>query len=120
ICSGGAFAATPPVAGVRQMPRVVEQFAADRMSLNRIYPVGIAPARMARFQKFYDDELAMLAAMNFDKLSQDDQIDYLLLKNRLTAYLHQLAIQKKQVEEMKSLLPFAGSIEEFLDRKREM
>ena len=74
------------------------------MSLNRIYPVGIAPARMARFQKFYDDELAMLAAMNFDKLSQDDQIDYLLLKNRLTAYLHQLAIQKKQVEELQKAI----------------
>ena len=104
-------APTTPVAGARQMPTLIEQFAADRMSLNRIYPVTISPARMARFQRFYDDELAMLAAMNFDKLSEDDQIDYLLLKNRLTADLHQLAIQKKQVEEMQPLLPFAMTIE---------
>src|SRR5258708_11422507 len=119
ICCAGSFAATVPAAA-RQMPQVIERFAADRMSLNRIYPLTIAPARMARFQKFYDDELAMLAAMNFDKLSEDDQIDYLLLKNRLTADLDQVASQKKQVEEMQSLLPFGGSIDECLDRKREM
>jgi len=120
ICCAGSFAATAPVAGDRQMPRLIEQFTADRMSLTRIYPLAIAPARMTRFEKFYNDQLAALAAMNFDKLSEDDQIDYLLLKNRVTSDLHQLAIQKKQAEEMQSLLPFAPTIEQFLDRKREM
>jgi hypothetical protein len=123
FCAGSFAAGVAPAAsaiGERLMPRMIEQFAADRMSLNRIYPVAIAPSRMARFQKFYDDELAMLAAMNFSKLSEDDQIDYLLLKNRLTADLHQLAIQRKQVVEMQSLLPFAKTIEDLLDRKRLM
>jgi uncharacterized protein (DUF885 family) len=122
-CASSFAAAVAPAASStseRLMPRVIEQFAADRMSLSRIYPVAIAPSRMERFQKFYDDELAMLAAMNFSKLSEDDQIDYLLLKNRLTADLHQLAIQRKQVEEMQPLLPFAKTIEDLLDRKRLM
>ncbi len=109
-----------PAAGARQMPQLIEQYAADRMSLNRIYPLILAPARMDRFEKFDNDKLAMLAAMNFDKLSEEDQIDYLLLKNRLTADLHHYAIQKKQVEEMAPLLPFAKTIEDLLDRKREM
>ena len=113
------FAAPAPSAAARQMPQLIEQFAADRISLNRIYPVPIESARISRFDKFYNDELTMLAGMNFDKLSEDDQIDYLLLKNRLTADLHQLAIQKRQVEEMKALIPFAGTVEEFLDQKRE-
>jgi uncharacterized protein (DUF885 family) len=102
------------------MPQLVEQFAADRMSLNRIYPLIIAPARVTRFEKFDNDKLAMLAAMNFDKLSEEDQIDYLLLKNQLTADLRHLAMRKKQVEEMAPLLPFAKTIEDLLDRKREM
>jgi hypothetical protein len=102
------------------MPQVIEQFAADRMSLNRIYPVTIATARMARFEKFDNDKLVTLAAMDFDKLSPEDQIDYLLLKNRLTADLHYLAMEKKQVEEMSPLLPFAKTIEGLLDGKREM
>ncbi len=120
IYGTSSFASTLPVADARQMPHLIEQYTADRMSLNRIYPVIIAPARMARFEKFDDDELAMLAAMDFDKLSQDDQIDYLLLKNRLTSDLHSLATEKKQVEEMAPLLPFAKTIEDLLDRKREM
>ncbi len=120
ICCTGSFAATMPTASPRQMPQVVEQFAADRMSLNRIYPLIIAPARMDRFEKFDNDKLAMLAAMNFDKLSEEDQIDYLLMKKQLTADLRQLAMRKKQVEEMAPLLPFAKTIEDLLDRKREM
>jgi uncharacterized protein (DUF885 family) len=120
MCCTNAFAAAVPAVGARQMPQVIEQFAADRTSLNRIYPVIIAPARMSRFEKFDNDELAMLAAMNFDKLSEDDQIDYLLLKTRLTADLRYLAMERKQVEEMTPLLPFAKTIEDLLDRKREM
>jgi uncharacterized protein (DUF885 family) len=120
FCCAGPFTAAAAVLAERQMPQVIEQFAADRMSLNRIYPVAIAPARMARFEKFYQEKLALLAAFNFDKLSEDDQVDYVLLKNRLTSDMHELAIQKKQAEEMQPLLPFAPAIEEFLDRKREM
>jgi len=90
------------------------------MSLNRIYPVIIAPTRIARFDRFDNDKLAMLAAMNFDKLGEEDQVDYLLLKNRLTADLRYLAMLKKQVAEMQPLIPFAKTIEDFLDTKREM
>jgi hypothetical protein len=120
ICGVGSFAATASTAAARQMPQMVEQYSADRTSLNRIYPLIIAPARMSRFEQFDNDELAKLAAMDFDKLSVEDQIDYLLLKNRLTSDLHSLAIEKKQTEEMASLLPFAKTIEDFLDVKREM
>ena len=120
VCCAASFAAVAPQEGVRQMPQVIEQYTADRMSLNRIYPVIIATARMTRFEKFDTDKLATLAAMDFDKLTEEDQIDYLLLKTRLTADLRSLAMQKKQIDEMAVLLPFAKTIEDFLDRKREM
>ena len=97
------------------MTQLVEQFAADRMSLNRIYPLIIAPARMTRFEKFDNDKLAMLAAMNFDKLSEEDQIDYLLLKNQLTADLRHLAMRKKQVEEICFKVLLAMSLFVFLE-----
>jgi uncharacterized protein (DUF885 family) len=115
-----ASAVAAPAAGARQMPQVIEQYSADRMSLNRIYPLILAPARSARFEKFDNDKLALLAAMNFDKLLEEDQVDYLLLKNRLTADLHYYEVQKRQLEEMQPLLPFAKTIEDLLDRKREM
>jgi hypothetical protein len=42
---------------------------------------------MARFEKFYNDTLAVLGAIDFDALSHEDQIDYLLQKNRATSDL---------------------------------
>jgi hypothetical protein len=102
------------------MPELIEQFTADSMALNRTYSVAISPVKMERLEKFYAEKQAMLAAMDFDALSQEDKVDYLLLKNRLAADLHQLAIQKKQVEEMQPLLPFAKTIEDLMETKRLM
>ena len=64
------------------MPALIEQFRADSDSLERAYPVAISSVRIARFEKFYADEQAMLEAIDFDELSHEDKIDYLLLKNR--------------------------------------
>ena len=102
------------------MPELIEQFTADSMALNSTYSVAISPVKMERLEKFYAEKQAMLAAMDFDALSQEDKVDYLLLKNRLAADLHQLAIQKKQVEEMQPLLPFAKTIEDLMETKRLM
>src|ERR1019366_2168707 len=91
-----------------------------RMPLTRTSPLIISPAHVARFEKFYHDELAMLSAIDFNSLSQEDKVDYLLLKNRLIADLHQLTIEKHQVEEMQPLIPFAATIEDLIDKKRLM
>ena len=103
-----------------QMPAIIEQFTADSRSLDRTYSVEISPARIARFEKFYNDTLAALAAMDFDALSHEDQVDYLLLKNRVTSEIHQLAISKKQIDEMQPLLPFAKTVEDLMTAKRLM
>jgi uncharacterized protein (DUF885 family) len=103
-----------------RMPSVIEQFTADRVALSRIYPLVISPARVARFEKFYHDELTMLSTIDFNSLSQEDKVDYLLLKNLLTGDLHQLTIEKRQVEEIQPLIPFATAIEDLLDKKRLM
>jgi hypothetical protein len=123
LCGSAGHAAASPIPSRSQearMPSVVEQFTADRRSLESTYPLAISPSRMARFKKFYRDELSTLAEMDFDSFSQEDKVDYLLLKNRINADLHQLAIQKRQLEEIQPLLPFAQTIETFVDQKRLM
>jgi hypothetical protein len=102
------------------MPGLIEQFTADSASLDRAYPVAISPVRLARFEKFYAEQQAMQAAIDFDALSQEDKIDYLLLKNHLASGLHQLALQKKQIAEMQPLLPFAATIESLMEDMRLM
>lgn len=115
----GATPAQHNVPGAR-IPSIMEQFAADLESLNRTYSLAISPTHIARFHRFYQDEASKLAAIDFDSLSQEDKVDYLLLRNRVTADLHQLRIEQHRIEEMQPLLPFAGPIEELLDKKRLM
>ena len=70
IAQGAAIPSAEPSSGVMQS--VVQQYTADRMSLTRTYPVTIAPAHMERMEKFYQNELARLAAINFSQLSHED------------------------------------------------
>jgi uncharacterized protein (DUF885 family) len=125
IATATAYAARPakasaPQPSEAQMPALIQQFTADSMSLNRTYSVEISPARFVRLEKFYAEKQAMLAAIEFDTLSHQDKVDYLLLKNRLTSDLHQLTIEKEQDEQMKPMLPFAQTIEELMTAKRLM
>ena len=121
-CATVSWAKSPSsaVSPVPVMPSIIEQFTADSRSLDGTYPLSASHAAMGRFEKFDNDELARLASLNFDSLSESDRIDYLLLKNRLTSDLHRLAIQKKLVDEMQSLLPFSDTIESLLEDKRLM
>lgn len=102
------------------MPSVIEQFTADRISLLRVYPLEIASARMQRLNKFYDDELHSLDAIDFDHLAHSDQIDYLLLHNLLTSQLHREAVQQKQIDQMMPLLPFLRNVEGLMTAQRLM
>jgi uncharacterized protein (DUF885 family) len=120
LCQAIAAKAAPRSPAEARMPSVIEQFTADRMALTRSYPLVISASHVARFEKFYHDELAMLGTIDFNSLSHEDQVDYLLLKNLLTSDLHQLVIEKRQVEEMQPLIPFAATIEDLLDKKRLM
>jgi len=102
------------------LPSLIEIFSADEESLDRAYPVHLSPAHTARFNRFYRDELAALAAIDFNSLSQEDKVDYLLLKTQLTSNLHQAAIQQHRLDEMQPLLPFASTLEDILDKQRLM
>ncbi len=103
-----------------KMPQVVQVFTMDQRSLERTYVVEISPERRARFEKFYADTLTELDAMNFNALSHEDQIDYLLLKHYVTGQQHQLALEQAHVEQMTTLLPFAATIEDLMAKKRRM
>jgi uncharacterized protein (DUF885 family) len=102
------------------MPQLIQEFSADLNSIDSTYRVRISAARSARLEKFYSATEANLAAINFDALSHDDQIDYLLLRSFITSQQHQIALQKKQIEEMAPLLPFDATVEELMEKKRLM
>jgi len=120
FCCVGSASQPAGTAPVSQMRPIIEHFRADRRSLLKKYALPIAPERATRMKQFYDDELQTLAKLDFDALNQEDQVDYLLLKNHVNSELHQLSIVGKQIDEMKPLLPFAGTIISLDDSLRRM
>ena len=106
--------------GISEMRAAIERYTADRGSLTRSYPVAISPARRARFKKFYEEWLGSLKALDFDSMSQDGKIDYLLFQNHLEYELRQLDIQAQQLAEIQPLLPFAGTIIDLEEARRRM
>src|SRR5258707_685123 len=93
-----------------EMRAIIESYVVDRGSLARSYPVASSPARRDRFRKFYSDALARIQKLDFDSMSQEGKVDYLLFKNHLEHELRQLDIEEKQLAEIQPLIPFAKTI----------
>jgi hypothetical protein len=116
-----AAAVAPPATAERMMPQIIQNYTADSKSLEATYRISFAPITLDRFGKFYKDELTLLDGVDFDHLSsQEDKVDYVLLKTHITGAQHQLALRQRQAKEMQPLLPFAPSMETFIDDKRRM
>ena len=103
-----------------EMRPIIEYYVVDRGSLQRSYPVASSPARRERFRKFYGDALDRIQKLNFDSMSQEGKVDYLLFRNHLEHELRQLDIEEKQQAEMASLVPFAKTIIDLEETRRRM
>ncbi|MGH9935049.1 MAG: DUF885 family protein [Blastocatellia bacterium] len=99
---------------------VIERYVADRGNLSRSYPVEASPARLARFKQFNSDWLTTIGKLNFDTLSLDGKVDYLLFKTHLEHELQQLEIQNKSLAEIAPLVPFAQTITDLAEARRRM
>ena len=107
-------------APVSEMRSAIERYTVDRGSLTRSYPVATSRSRRERFKKFYEEWLASLQSLDFDSMSQDGKIDYILFKNHLEYELRQLDIQSRQISEIEPLVPFGARIIEMEESRRRM
>jgi uncharacterized protein (DUF885 family) len=99
---------------------MLERYAVDRDSLTRTYKTELSPAHRSRLKDFYNGWSTTLKDVNFDSLSQDGKIDYLLFKNHLAYEIRQLDLRARQEDEIASLIPFAKTIAGFDDARRLM
>src|SRR6185503_17242713 len=105
---------------VSAMRSAIERYTVDRGSLQRSYPVTISRSRRERFKKFYEEWLSSLQSQDFDSMSQDGKIDYILFKTHLEYELRQLDIQSRQMTEIEPLVPFGAKIVELEEARRRM
>ncbi|HEY5615432.1 MAG TPA: DUF885 family protein [Bacteroidota bacterium] len=97
---------------------IVRRFTADRGGMNRFHSAPYSPVRRSRFKQFYTEWLDVLRQLNFDSLTQQEKVDYVLFKVQLEYELRQLDIEEKRFAEMETLLPFALSLIELEDSRR--
>ncbi|HSF25486.1 MAG TPA: DUF885 family protein [Blastocatellia bacterium] len=107
-------------ASASEMRALIERYAVDRFALGRFYAVETSPTRQARLRKFYSDWLSVLAPLDFDSMSQEGKIDYLLFKNHLDHELRQLDLRAKALAEAQTLLPFSQTITDLEDARRRL
>ncbi len=103
-----------------EMRAIIEYYVVDRGSLARSYPVASSAARRDRFRKFYSDALERIQKLDFDSMSQEGKVDYVLFKNHLEHELRQLDIEEKQLAEIQPLIPFARTIVDLEEARRRM
>ena len=105
---------------VSEMRDLIERYTDDRASLRRTFPLTFSEARRTRMKQFGTNWLDRLGKLNFDSMSQDGRIDYILLKNQIDYELRQLDIQTKSQAEAAPLLPFTGTIVGLDEARRRM
>lgn len=103
-----------------EMRALIEYYIADRGSLQRSFFVNNSPARRERFRKFYADALERIQKLNFDGMSQEGKVDYVLFRSHLEHELRQLDLEAKQQAEIEPLIPFGKTIIDFEESRRRM
>ncbi len=110
----------PEEANQSEMRQTIETYVADRGSLQRSFFVNSSPARRERFRRLYQDSLDRIQKMNFDAMSQEGRVDYVLFRSHLEHELRQLDIEAKQQAEIELLIPFGKTIVDMEETRRSM
>ena len=103
-----------------EMADVVTRFSEDLNSLQRRYDSPNSPAQRPRLRAFYTDWSSHLKSIDFDKLSQEGKVDYVLLNSYFKHELFLIDRQEKLRAETSPLVPFADRLLALQDTRRDL
>ncbi len=101
-----------------ELADVVQRFALDQTALGRRYDAFDSPDQRQRMRSFYTAWRTRLRALDFDRLSAEGRIDYVLLDNHLRYQLDLADRVDVQRAEAAPLLPFSDAILALHDARR--
>ena len=99
---------------------VIERFEQDFGAYNRFYSAFTSVNRAVKMKGLHEEYLAELGRQNFESLSHDEQVDYVLFRNYLEHEQKELARYEGQLGEMAGLMPFAKVISDLEDARRRL
>jgi len=108
----GTINASAPAVSAVELPRLIEQFSADFGDVKGFYNLPWSTQRWERIQVLLDSWKERLAAVPFETLEPSARVDYLLLRNKLTAEKARLTLERRRLKEMEELLPFRVAVQE--------
>jgi uncharacterized protein (DUF885 family) len=98
-------------AATSELRDVVDRFSADRQAILRFYTIPVSKERRERLRAFHQTWLTKgLPTIEFDRLSQEGKVDYVLLRNHIEYQLALLGREERRHAETMPLLPFADAI----------
>jgi uncharacterized protein (DUF885 family) len=103
-----------------ELALAVDRYSSDQGALNRRYDADESPAQRKRLREFFDAWRARLREVDFDKLTQEGKVDYVLLDNYLIHRQALLDRDDKQRAEATPLIPFADRLLELQDQRRNL
>jgi uncharacterized protein (DUF885 family) len=103
-----------------ELATVVVRFTQDLNSMGRRYDADNSPAQRRRMRQFYNEWRDRMSAIDFDKLSQEGKIDYVLLRKEIKQNLTLMDRQDRLRAETEPLIPFADKLLALQDERREL
>ena len=98
---------------------LIGRYEVDRNTLARFYGWQVlSDAHQERMEKFIDAWQASLEAVDFDQLSQEDRIDYLLMRHRLDYAEKSLATDWRKLAEIAELVSFKDGVQALYEAYR--
>ncbi len=103
-----------------EMRTTIERYTVDRDSLLRRYQIEVSPMHRQRLASFYKESLVALSRLNFDSMSAEGRIDYLLFRNHLEHEVRLLDLRSTADDQIAALAPFSKVIIGLDESRRRM
>ena len=113
VCHGASVTAS-----AETMRDLIESYKADSELLSRHWAItGDSDAELSRETRLLHDWQGRLKQVNFEKLSDDQRVEYVLLRNELESSLAHLAKREAERRELSEWLPIRVTIDTLADSR---
>lgn len=97
---------------------IVSSYQADKGALQRKYPNPLSEVYFDRFTKFYAEARQDLNKLNFEALSKNQKVDYVLLRNQIDKSIYFHGLELKAFNEVKNVVVKAQPIYSFNENRK--
>jgi uncharacterized protein (DUF885 family) len=97
---------------------IVSSYQADKGALQRKYPNALSEVHFERFAKFYAEARQGLNKINFETLTKDQKVDFVLLRNQIDKSIYFHGLEFKAFNEVKSVVEKAQAIYSFNESRK--